>query len=170
MWFAVVLTLLAISDHAHSRSPHSVLVVTLPGAPSHARLLTHLAERLHFRGFDVAILTERVEGYKQANALQYIFYEPLLSESDWRAGARAVRFSASTASIVGGFRAWANQTDTILRNTTLMSELKHFKPTVSQFIEGPTRLYHLPPSLSRPLSSHAAYTRRLPFYSYVCAL
>lgn len=168
MLLAVFLTLLAASHHAHSHflsAPPSILVVTLPGAPSHARLLTHLGARLHLRGANVAVLTERVDGYKQANGLKYYFYDPLLSESDWRAGARAVRFTASTDSMMGGFRNWAAQTDTLLRNVTLMRDIKLFKPTVilgdfhflasfalSEFLSVPLVYFSCPP-LGEPFHS-----------------
>ena len=107
-------------------------MVTLPGAPSHFRLLQYLGEILHKRGADVTILTERVDGQslESQDGFRYILFDPVLNASEWRQGARAMRFSKSIASMMGGFRNWAKQTDVLQGNKTLMSELQSLRPNL----------------------------------------
>jgi|APGre2960657505_1045072.scaffolds.fasta_scaffold48026_2 hypothetical protein len=119
----VCLCLFTQSDSA--QRPVRLLMVLLPGTPSHNRYLHFLGEGLAARGIDVTLLAEQHDAsHLPVNKTRIVAYYTPYSHDDWRAGARAVRFSRAITTMARGFEVWTDQADRLLKNNTMMTKLR----------------------------------------------
>jgi len=98
MFFIVLLLLFAYvaavpHQAAAPGSRSRVLAIPLPGAASHARIMSDLASGLTFRGHDVWLLVEKGEASRYSSFAvdtkadpKLIVYDTGVSETDWREG------------------------------------------------------------------------------------
>jgi len=112
-----------------------VLAIHLPGAPSHLNLMLTVSKRLYERGHHVLLLLEQNDYGTSASMLQkagipVLAYDTGYTEKEWREGARSLRFSGSTSSMMTGFQVWGAQTDMILRNESLIQSIREFAPSL----------------------------------------
>lgn len=112
-----------------------VLAVHLPGAPSHLNLMLTVSKRLFERGHHVLLLLEQND-YKSSSSMlekagiPFLAYDTGYTEKEWREGARSLRFSGSTSSMMTGFQVWGTQTDMILRNESLIRSIREYSPSL----------------------------------------
>lgn len=112
-----------------------VLAVPLPGAPSHLNLMLTVSKKLVDRGHNVLLLLEQNDYGSSKNNLEkagvpFLAYDTGFTEKQWREGARALRFGASTATMATGFRVWSNQTEMILTDVSLLGSIRAYSPTL----------------------------------------
>lgn len=112
-----------------------VLAVHLPGAPSHLNLMLTVSKRLFERGHHVLLLLEQND-YRSSSSMLHeanipvLAYDTGYTEKEWREGARSLRFSGSTSSMMTGFQVWGKQTDMIMRNESLIRSIRDYSPSL----------------------------------------